>query len=138
MKPMLALLILLLPVSLTGCFTAGLFAAANLTEVNLEQANFEVVAPNASGEAEAGYLIGLSFSTGIATQTIALIPVSGSGELYKEALEDLWATFEAEHGPIGKRALALANVRYDGTVLNTLVYTKVKTSIRADIIEFVE
>lgn len=138
MKSAFAILVLLLCAPLTGCFTAGLFAAANLTEVKLEQANFVIVAPNSSGEAEAGYLIGISFSSGLSTTTIALVPIQGMGELYKEAMENLWAKFEDEHGPIGTRKLALTNVRYDGIVLNTLVYTKVKASIRADIIEFVE
>jgi hypothetical protein len=123
---------------LAGCAQSGLFASANLTEVQLNQANYQIVATDVSGQSEAGYLLGLSFSSGVSTQTLALWRVNGTGYLYKEALADLWANFTAEHGEITGRKLALINVRYDSDHLNLLVYAKPKLSIRADIVEFVD
>jgi hypothetical protein len=64
--------------------------------------------------------------------------VDGTGLLYKEAVENLWANFADEHGSPEGRRLALVNVRYDTDNLNLLVYTKPKVSIRADIVEFIE
>ena len=134
-----ALFVLLaMAVSVSGCAQAGMFAAANLTEVQLAEANYKLVAMNVSGEAEAGYVIGLSFSSGISTATLALWRISGEGLLYKEAMADFWANFEAEHGPVIGRQLALVNVRYDSDNLNLLVYTRPKLSIRADVVEFVD
>ena len=124
--------------TLAGCAQSGLFAAGNLTQVQLNQANYRIVATDVSGRAEAGYLVGLSFTSGVATQTLALWRVSGSGHLYKEAMADLWANFTAEHGPVTGRKLALVNVRYDSDNLNLLVYAKPKIALRADVVEFVE
>lgn len=124
--------------TLSGCTQAGLFASGNLTQVQLKEDNYQIIATNVAGEADAGYLLGLSYSTGMSTQTLALWRVDGSGMLYREAMEGLWANFEAEHGPIGKRKLALVNVRYDSDNLNLLLYTKGKISIRADVVEFVD
>ncbi len=53
-------------------------------------------------------------------------------------MEDLWQAFEAEHGEVAGRRLALANVRYDAATRNLLVYNDVSLSIRADVIEFTE
>ena len=124
--------------TLAGCAQSGLFAAGNLTQVQLNQANYRIIATDVSGRAEAGYLVGLSFTSGVATQTLALWRVSGSGHLYKEAMADLWANFTAEHGPVTGRKLALVNVRYDSDNLNLLVYAKPKIALRADVVEFVE
>ncbi len=60
-----------LAVALTGCGQAGMFAAANLTQVEMSEPNFKVVATGVSGEAEAAYLIGVSFSNGPRTGCIA-------------------------------------------------------------------
>ena len=124
--------------TLTGCAQSGLFASGNLTQVQLNQANYRIVATDVSGRAEAGYLMGLSFTSGVATQTLALWRINGSGHLYKEAMADLWANFTAEHGPVTGRKLALINVRYDSDNLNLLVYAKPKIALRADVVEFVE
>ena len=129
---------LLAGLTFSGCAQAGLFTSANLTEVQLRSANYQIVAINVHGEADAAYLLGVSFSTGMATQTLALWRVDGTGLLYKEAMENLWANFAAEHGPIAQRKLALVNVRYDSDNLNLLLYTQGKISIRADIVEFTE
>jgi len=121
-----------------GCAPAGIFPALNLTQVGLEEGNYKLVATNVAGEAEAAYLVGLSFSNGTMAQTVALARVEGTGLLYKEAIENLWKNYEAQHGkPEGKR-LALVNVRYDADPLNLLVYSRMRISVRADVVEFEE
>ena len=119
-----------------GCASVGMFTASNLTEVQLQKDNFIIVAKNVSGEAEAGYLFGSSLSLGMMTNTVAVLRVSGTGMLYKEALEDLWKNYEAVHGPVEGKKLALVNVRYDADALNLFVYTHPKVMIRADVVEF--
>ena len=57
---------------LSGCASSGLFFSMNNTAVELSENNYEIVATNVSGEAEAGYILGLSFSAGAATNTLAL------------------------------------------------------------------
>jgi len=131
-------LLLLIGVSLAGCAQAGLFAAANLTQVELSTGNYRIVTTNIHGESEAAYLLGASLSSGIQTQTLALWRVKGSGLLYKEAMEDLWKNYVKEHGRIAAKKLALVNVRYDADNLNLLLYTRAKLSIRADVVEFID
>ncbi|MCH7673674.1 hypothetical protein IH879_01820 [candidate division KSB1 bacterium] len=110
-----------------------------MTNVELSQSNFRVIATNVYGEASATYLLGFSFAQGGEMQTIALIPLGGDRMLYKVALENLWRNFEQTHGNIEGRSLALVNVRFDSDALNVLVfYTRPKISVRADVIEFVE
>lgn len=125
-------------VALSGCAQTGMFAAGNLTTVELSEPNYRVVAVGVSGEAKAGYLLGVSFSTGMQTGSLALARIGGTGQLYKEAMENLWKEFEKEHGPVAGRRLALSNVRYDADNRNLLLYTDVKLSIRADVIEFTD
>jgi hypothetical protein len=119
-----------------GCASGGMFTASNITEVQLQKNNFIIVARNVSGEAEAGYLFGSTLSLGMMTNTVAVLRVSGTGMLYKEALEDLWKNYEAVHGPVEGKKLALVNVRYDADALNLFVYTRPKVMIRADVVEF--
>jgi len=119
-----------------GCASTGMFTASNLTEVQLLKDNFIIVARNVSGEAEAGYIFGSSFSLGMMTNTVAVLRVSGTGMLYKEALEDLWKNYEAVHGSVEGKKLALVNVRYDADALNLFVYTRPKVMVRADVVEF--
>ena len=122
---------------LMGCASSGKLQSMNITNVELSEPNYRIVATNISGEASAGYLLGLSFSSGGEMQTGALLRVKGEGMLYKEALEDLWKNFEAAHGSVSGRHLALINVRYDADAMNVLgLYTQPKISIRADVIEF--
>jgi hypothetical protein len=56
--------------------------------------------------------------------------------LYAEALENLWANFEMTGEEIEGQKLALTNVRYDSDILNLVIYTKVKVTVRADIVRF--
>jgi len=123
----------------SGCFSAGNFAAINQTQVNLADANYEIVATNVSGESEAGYLLGISWSNQSAPNTIALARVDGDPMLMKQALENLWFNFEQEHGPVIGRKLALVNIRYDSDASNyVLLYTKMNVSVRADVVEFID
>ncbi|SMO60505.1 DUF6567 family protein [Fodinibius sediminis] len=119
-----------------GCTSSGAFLSANQTIVNLNEGNYTIAAPGVSGESEAAYLLGLSYSNGFAATTLAIARVEGSGMLYAEALENLWANYESDHGPNTDRKLALTNVRYDTDILNLILYTKVKITVRADIVEF--
>ena len=129
-------IVLLVVILATGCSNNGLFVGLNQTNVELSGANYQMVATNLMGKSEAAYILGMSMSMGAATQTFAVARISGSGMLYKEALEDLWRQFEAQHGKAEGRKLALANVRYDSETLNLFLFTTVKIYIRADIIEF--
>lgn len=121
----------------SGCGSTGAFNTASLTEVQLSENNYEIVATNVQGEASAGYILGLS--TGVYSrqmQTLAVARVSGSGMIYGEALKNLWNNFRDQYGKVKGRNLALINVRYDTEALNLILYTKPTVSVRADIIEF--
>ena len=135
-KLFLSFALLVSLIILSSCANNGMFVGLNQTSVELGEANYEIVASNVLGQSQAGYVLGFSAPLGAATNTFAVARVNGTGMLYKEALEDLWKNFEAEHGKIDDRKLALANLRYDSEALNLVVYTEVKVFIRADIIEF--
>lgn len=130
--------LLLASMMIMGCATTGAFNAANVTDVQLSEANYEVVATNVRGKASAGYLIGVSGGIYRQMKTAALVRVSGSGMLYGEALENLWENFREEYGETDGRELALVNVRYDTDALNLFVYTSPTVSVRADVVEFTE
>jgi hypothetical protein len=125
--------------TLVGCATTGRFNSTNLTNVELSESNFRIVATNVSGEASAEYLLGFSVAQAGEMQTVGFIPLGGDRLLYKAALENLWHNFEQTHGDINGRSLALANVRFDSDALNVLIfYTRAQISVRADVIEFVD
>ena len=128
--------LLITGIMFAGCAAGGMFTASNITEVQLQKNNFIIVARNVSGEAEAGYLFGSTFSLGMMTNTVAVLRVSGTGMLYKEAFDDLWKNYEAAHGPVEGKKLALINVRYDADAMNLFIYTRPKIMIRADVVEF--
>ena len=137
MKKTHVYLTLLLVVALAaGCTNSGAFISANQTIVNLNEGNYTLTATNVSGQAESAYILGLSYSSGLIANTLAIARVEGTGMLYAEALENLWENYESDHGMIRERKLALANVRYDTDIVNAFVYTKVKVMIRADVVEF--
>ena len=129
-------ILILMTIWILGCSNNGMFMGVNQTNVELGEANYSIVATNLVGQSKVGYLFGLSTSFGSSTQTFAMFRVDGTGMLYKEALEDLWTSFESQHGKIEGRKLALANVRYDSEILNLFLYTGVKVFIRADVVEF--
>lgn len=127
-----------LTIFLSGCATSGMHMSSSLTNVQLSEANYRLVARSISGEAKAGYLLGAAFGVGMYTQVIGVARVSGDKALYKTAMDDLWDNFEEKHGSAIGRNLALVNVRYDIDALNLLVYTQPILTIQADIIEFLE
>lgn len=128
----------LLVVILSGCSSSGAFLASNQTNVELGEANYTIVATGVHGEAESGYILGLSYSSGFIANTFALARVSGTDKLYSDALDNLWENYESNHGAIGDKKLALTNVRYDAEILNLILYTGTKITVRADIVEFNE
>ena len=125
-------------VMFTGCANSGMFISTNRTNVDLASANYQVAAANVTGEAHAGYVFGVSYSLGAQAGAMAIARITGSGKLYQEALENLWKNYEAKYGAVEGKKLALANVRFDSDILNLLLYSQVKISVRADVIEFSE
>lgn len=138
MKSSLFTIAILSIILFSGCTTSGAFLSTNQTQVNLERANYNITAINVSGYAESAYVLGLSYSNGFTTSTLAAGRVEGTGLLYKEAIDDLWTNYEKENGTINGKRLALTNVRYDTDILNLLIYTKVMVGVRADIVEFTD
>ena len=136
MKKRNHILILFAILIFSGCSNTGAFLSANQTLVNLNEGNYTISATNVTGESASAYIFGLSYSTGLAAGTIAVARVEGTGMLYAEALENLWSNFEATGGTATDQKLALANIRYDADILNLFVYTKVKVTVRADVIKF--
>jgi hypothetical protein len=131
-------LLVVLAGMLSGCFTSGAFLAGNVTDVQLKEANYEVVATDVHGSATAGYILGVSGGLGPSSTALALARVSGDGPLYQAALADLWQTVRDQHGEVEGRNLALVNVRYDVEALNLILYTQPTLTVRADIVEFTE
>jgi len=120
----------------TGCSNSGAFLAVNQTVVNLEEGNYVIQATNLSGKSSAGYILGLSYSSGPVANSLAIARVSGTGMLYAEAIDNLWEAYEAEYGTVRGEKAALTNVRYDADMLNLVLYTQVKVTVRADVILF--
>jgi len=133
----LILLVLSLSIVISaGCTNSGAFLAGNRTDVQLSGANYRIVETGVSGSASAAYVLGFSYSTGLTTNTLAIARVEGSEALYKEATDQLWASYAAKHGSVEGKKLALANIRYDSDILNLFLYNEVTITIRADVIEF--
>ena len=131
-------LLIVLAGVLSGCFTSGAFLAGNVTNVQLTEGNYEVVATDVHGSATAGYLLGVSGGLGPSTTALAVARVSGDGQLYRAALDNLWAQVRDQHGDVEGERLALVNVRYDVSALNLLLYTQPTVTVRADVVEFTE
>jgi len=123
-------------VLLSGCASSGLTASSHVTNVQLNAANFRVVAINVSGQASASGAIGISFGAGLGSAQLALIPLTDDRLLYKKAISELWSNFEKSNGPVAGRKLALVNVRYDSESINLVLYTKITNVIVADVVEF--
>ncbi len=136
----LILVAIVVPLSFAaaGCATGGMFVAGNVTDVQLQKGNYKILARGVSGEASAGYLLGVSMPMGMTTNTFAVARVDGTGMLYKEALDNLWKNFESAHGAAEGKKVALVNVHYDCEALNLLIYTHPKVTVRADVVEFTE
>ena len=136
MKYGLSLLLVFCVLLYSGCTSSGAYLSTSKTEVVLSEGNFTMPAVSVTGQSEAEYILGLSYSSGFMATTFALARIEGTGMLYAEALDNLWENFERDYGMSINHKLALANIRYDTEILNLLLYTKVKVMVRADVIEF--
>lgn len=119
-----------------GCASTGLTASSHITNVQLTSPNFRIVATNVSGEASSKAILGVSYGFGMAATQVAIIPLTEDRMLYKTAIKNFWSNFEATHGPVAERKLALINLRYDSESLNLFLYTRVTTVVVADVVEF--
>ena len=129
--------LLAIVVASTSCTTSGLFFSTHLTNVELSESNYKIVAKNVKGEAQAEYIIGITGAFRGELQTLAVARVGGEEMLYQQAMENLWKNFENDYSQVVEgRKLALVNVRYDSDAINLILYTRPKISIRADVIEF--
>lgn len=128
--------VLFASVLFTGCTNTGAFLSGNQTILNLNEGNYSIAATNITGESEAAYIFGFSYSSGFMATTFAIARVEGSGQMYAEALENLWSNYESVNGSVSNQKLALANVRYDTDILNLFFYSKVRLIVRADVVEF--
>ena len=122
----------------SSCTTGGSFLAQNVTNVELSDPGYKIVARNVEGQSKADYLFGISYSTGQMANTLALFRVGGSAKLYDDAIQNLWKKYQDNYGEIDGKKLALINIRYDTDILNLLVYTQTELYINADIVEFKE
>ena len=139
MKRMIVLISLFtLLLFLSGCGTGGAFQATNITNVELSQPNFNIVARDLSGTSMQGYLLGLSISQGADASTFGFVKVAGVDKLYDTAIRNLWKNYEEKYGNIESKKLALVNIRQDTAVLNTILYTQTKYFVTADVVEFIE
>ena len=137
-RPLLLLSVLILSFTLSGCMSAGSFIAHNVTNVELSEPNFQIVAKDLEGYSSAAYVFGVSYSYGTVSNTFAIAQVEGPSKLYDHAIRDLWQNYREQHGDIEGKKLALANVRIDSDMLNLFVYTKTELFVTADVIEFVK
>ena len=137
-KTLLALGIVTLAILVAGCGTMGTFRANNVTNVELSEANFNIVARDLQGSAMQGYLLGVSVQQFSDVMTFGLIKVSGDDKLYDTATKALWDDFRDKYGDTEGRNLVLVNIRQDTETLNTFFYTEAKLFISADVVEFVE
>ncbi len=135
-KSISGLMSIVLLTFLGSCASTGVTTSSHLTNVELKGNNYQIVATNISGEASSNGIVGLSLGIGLGGAQFSLIPLSPDRTLYKNAMQNLWANFETKNGsPVG-RTLALTNVRFDSETLNTVVYTKIKIVVIADVVEF--
>jgi hypothetical protein len=137
MKESISFLLIITIVSmLAGCASTGVTSSSHLTNVGLSDNNYSIVATNVAGEASSEGIFGSSFGVGLGAYQISLIPLTHDRTLYKNAMQNLWASFEAQNGSTTNRTLALVNLRYDSETLNIFIYTKLKVVVVADVVEF--
>lgn len=123
---------------LFACTAGGSFISHNITNVELSDSEFNIIAKNVEGYSSASYLIGLTYSAGTVSNTLALVRIGGTAKLYNDAIQNLWNNFYAEHENAEGKKYVLANIRIDNDMLNLVLYTQTDLYITADIIEFEE
>ncbi len=138
LRKSMALLLSISALSLSACTTGGSLLSTNVTNVELSEKNFSILARDVEGSAFADYLIGFGTSAGNVSNTFALLRLGGTATLYNDALKSLWKNYEAKHGSTANKNLVLTNIRYDTDILNLLLYTKTTLYIHADVVEFTE
>jgi predicted Zn-dependent protease with MMP-like domain len=121
---------------LLSCVSTGLTSSTHRTDVGLANNNYRIVATNVSGEASTESILGASYGVGLGASQFAFIPLTPNRAIYKNAMQNLWANYEAKKGSVVDHPLALVNLRYDTETLNTIFYTKLKVVIVADVVEF--
>lgn len=136
MKIYVPVLLFGLAVLSTGCASSGLTASSHVTNVQLTNPNFHIVATSVSGEASSKGVLGVSVGFGMAASQMSIIPLTKDRMLYRAAMKDLWANFEKQNGPVANRRLALVNIRYDSECLNLFLFTRLTSNIVADVVEF--
>jgi len=103
-KVFLLFVFLILLTYLSSCTTGGSFLAHNITNVELSEPNFKIVAKNLEGYSKASYLIGFSYSTGNIANTMALVRIGGTAKLYDDAIQNVWKNYQEKYGdPEGKK-----------------------------------
>ncbi len=137
-KAKVLLIIVVLVALASGCGTMGAFHANNVTNVELSEANFNIVAREVQGSATQGYLFGFSVQQYSDVTTFGIIKISGDDKLYNTAINSLWDNYRERYGETEGRNLVLVNIRQDTKTLNTLVYTQADLFITADVVEFTE
>jgi len=120
----------------TSCTTGGSFLAHNVTNVELSEPNFDIVAKNLEGYSKASYLLGLTYSSGNIANTFALVRIGGTAKLYDDAIQNVWEKYKEKYGDTEGKKLALVNIRIDNDMLNLFVYTQTELYITADVVEF--
>ena len=104
------LFVFVIQVLLTGCASSGLTASSHVTNVQMTNANFKMVATNVSEEATARAILGVSYGLGIATTQLSIIPLDDGGTLYQSAMKNLWANFETIKGAVANRVIESVTV----------------------------
>lgn len=137
-KTVLILFLLSLLIFTAGCSTGGAFIAHNATSVELSEANFNIVARDLEGYSKAEYVLGVTYSMGNVSNTLALARVGGTAKLYDEAIKSIWKKYEEEYGDREGKKLALINIRADNDMLNLILYTQTELYLTADVIEFID
>ena len=122
----------------SGCATGGAFQTSQVTNVELSEPNFNIVARDLSGMSMQGYILGLSISQGPDVAVFGCVKVAGVEKLYDTAIRDLWKNYEMKYGDTEGKKLVLVNIRQDSEILNTILYTQAKYFITADVVEFIE
>jgi hypothetical protein len=129
----------LLLFTLSSCLNGGYFASANVTNVELSEANYQIVARSITGTAVSSYLFGFSGAFRGEMQSFGIFKLDGPDFLYQTAMDNLWTNFESRNSDVVGRRLALVNVRYDSNAVNVLgLYSEARVAITADVIEFTE
>ena len=137
-KAILLMLIPALLVFLSGCSTGGALLSHNVTNVQLSDSKFKIVAKDLEGYSKAEYLFGISYSYGFMANTMALVRIGGTATLYDDAIKNLWKNYEEKYGETEGKKLVLVNMRYDTDILNLFVYTQTELYLHADVVEFEE